>query len=224
MKQAISVIVPCYNGEKYLREALDSIESQGWEFEIIFIDDGSTDNSKKIVETEYPHIKYHFKENSSAAGARNKGIPLASHDFIAFLDADDIWIPNKTKLQMEVFRKNPELDVVGGLMDYIIMPESKYRAHLYSSEPIEHTLLATLIVKRSVFDQIGMFDESLKLGEDLDWFLKLRESTLTYEVIDSVVFHYRIHEQGITARKSFKGLGTMDVIRKALERKRITKK
>lgn len=219
-KTPISVVIPCYNGEAYLRESLNSIDSQQWDFEIILVDDGSTDNSKQIILNEYSHVHYHYQDNSSPAAARNTGIRLASHDIVAFLDADDIWSAQKTKWQMDILSKYPETDVIGGLMDYKIMPESNYRASLYSDKPLEHILLSTLIVKKNVFNKIGFFDESLRIGEDMDWFLRLKESTLIYKSVDRVLLYYRIHEKGITAKKTFKELNWTNVIHKSLERKR----
>ena len=220
MKRTITIVIPCYNGEKYLREAMRSIEEQDWPFEILFIDDGSTDNSAKIIKEDYPHVRYHYQPNSSPAAARNKGISLASHEIIGFLDVDDRWAREKTRHQMQVFEENPDLDIVGGLITHQVMPESAYRSSFYATAPFEHTLISSVLVKRTVFEKISNFDESLRLGEDLDWFLRVRENNLNYLVLDSLVLHYRIHEKGITARKNFKGLGTTEVIRRALERKR----
>ncbi len=220
MKSPISLIIPCYNGEKYIHETLQSIEDQDWPFEIIFIDDGSTDNSASIIKKAYPNSIYYYQTNSSPAAARNKGISLASHEILGFLDVDDKWTKDKTRLQMETFEKDPQLEIVGGLINHQIMPESEYRSSFYSKEAMEHSLISSILIRKSVFDKVGYFDESLRLGEDLDWFLRVKENRINYHVIDSSVLHYRIHENGITAGKNFKGLGTTEVIRRALERKR----
>lgn len=214
------MIIPCYNGASYLVEAMESIEQQEWPFEIVLIDDGSTDNSKQLIAQRYPQVRYFYKENSSPAAARNMGIALASHDILTFLDVDDRWQAYKTREQIALLHQDKTVDVVGGLVNYDIMPESLYRSTYYSGKPIEHILLSSVMVRCSVFDRIGTFDETLRHGEDLDWFLRLKESGLSYSILDTVVLNYRIHEKSMTARKSVKGLGTTDVIRKALERKR----
>ncbi len=220
MKRPISVIMPCYNGEAYIRESLNSIACQGWDFEVIFVDDGSTDNSAKIVKEEYPYVRYYYQENSSPSRARNTGVSLASHEIIGFLDVDDVWEDRKTSLQMRTFEENPCLDVVGGLIHYWIMDDSQYRSALFATEPIEHILVSSVLVRKSAFNYLGGFDESMRTGEDFDWFMRLKESHLKYKVMDAIVMRYRIHEKGITAGESFIGLGVTGVLKRKLERKR----
>ena len=99
----VSVIIPVYNGEKYLRESIDSIFSQTYTpIEVIVVDDGSTDQSKAIARS-FPQIRYLFQNNSGHASARNRGIRAANADYISFLDSDDLWLPEKLLLQISDF-------------------------------------------------------------------------------------------------------------------------
>src|SRR5262245_16865951 len=125
--QSISVIIPVYNGERYLAEALVSVLAQTHPpTEIIVVDDGSTDTTAQIAQRYAPRIHYHFRPRgavSGAAAARNHGAYLAQGDYLAFLDADDVWLPDKLRLQMAAFAHDPALDQVFGHVQQFISPE-----------------------------------------------------------------------------------------------------
>lgn len=104
MPPLISCIVPVYNGEKYLDETLDSIFAQTYRpLEVIVIDDGSTDGTGNLVKARTEEVIYVLQDNAGPAAARNVGIATASADYLAFIDADDLWLPDKLTRQMELF-------------------------------------------------------------------------------------------------------------------------
>ena len=109
----ISVIIHTYNNEKFIGETIESVLSQTYkDYEIIVIDDGSTDNTRAALLPYMDKIRYHYKENGGIASAKNAGIKLSKAKFIAFFDHDDLWVPDKLKMQMEYFNKNPQAGLV----------------------------------------------------------------------------------------------------------------
>jgi len=105
MKDRVSVIIPAYNSSKYLKNAIDSVRNQTFEnYEIIIVDDGSTDNTRYLVREYKNDVKYLYQENGGVAKARNTGIMNASGDYLAFLDADDVWLPQKLEMQIECMK------------------------------------------------------------------------------------------------------------------------
>lgn len=119
----VSVIISVYNGERYLAEAIDSVLAQTYQdFELILIDDGSTDRTKEIIQS-YPTIRYFYQENQGVAAARNLGVAQSRGDYLTFLDADDLWLPEKLALQIEAFAGNPHLDIVTGHIQQFVSPE-----------------------------------------------------------------------------------------------------
>ena len=109
----VSVIIPVYNGERYLAAAIDSVIDQDYpNLDIVIVNDGSTDGSAAIAQSYGSSLRHHYQENAGLSAAQNKGVALAEGEFISFLDCDDLWLANKTSLQLMAFRSTPELDMV----------------------------------------------------------------------------------------------------------------
>ena len=181
-----SVIIPTYNRERIIKRAIQSVLTQTFQdFEIVIVDDGSTDGTKTVVESfSDPRIRYlQHERNRGAAAARNTGIKAACGEYLAFLDSDDEWLSNKLSEQMSVLVKAP----IG-----VSASCTGYDAHLLESGMIlrkvphqpsswlKHFLLqgcevspgATLLAHRSVFEKIGLFDEAFFRYEDWDWLIR----------------------------------------------------
>ena len=129
----ISVIIPVYNAEHYLAEALDSVLAQEIEpLEILVVDDGSTDGSATIARRYADRVRFYQQANRGAAFARNRGIELSKGSLLAFLDADDLWMPSKLNVQVNALEDQPELDMVLGTVMQFISPEvdNRYRPTL----------------------------------------------------------------------------------------------
>ena len=111
----VSVIIPVYNGENFIREAVENVLSQKYPaLEIIIINDGSTDGTEAIIKQLPVDIRYFTQDNNGPAAARNKGIRDASGEFITFLDADDLWPENNLNIMVDAMLRNPEMDVIRG--------------------------------------------------------------------------------------------------------------
>lgn len=190
-KTCVSVIIPVYNGEKYLTQAVNSVQNQKGNFikEIILIDDGSTDNSFEIaqnLENKYQNIKLIRQQNRGQASARNVGVANSEGDLIAFLDCDDTWTPDKLITQLPLFKKDPKLVYV--FANALIHPPGKNKSVVEQFSIIKpsrgfifHNLIfgcfvncCTVIIRRDVFLQLGGFkeDRQHKYIEDYDLWLR----------------------------------------------------
>jgi glycosyltransferase involved in cell wall biosynthesis len=171
----VSCIVPVYNGEKYLAEALDSILRQSYRpIEIIVADDGSTDRSAAIAKQYAPIVRYLRQLNAGPAAARNQGLGAAQGEFIAFLDADDLWHREKLARQMARFAARPELDYCvthaqNFWVSELVDEAQRFRNHRIAN-PIPAFTTATLLARRSLFDKIGCFNPNLPHGDSTDGF------------------------------------------------------
>lgn len=191
MNSMISVIIPTYNRANYLSEAIDSVLAQTYKnYEIIVVDDGSTDNTRKVLEKYSNKIRYIYQENKGPSAARNNGIKNAKGELIAFLDSDDAWLPEKLERQLELFRKNDELGLVSSAYyscdEYFNLPTLVREKDLSTKRKILPKLFVknlfatpTIVVKKKCFTRVGLFNENYKFGEDWDMWIRI---ALDYEV------------------------------------------
>jgi glycosyltransferase involved in cell wall biosynthesis len=199
IKPLISGIVPAYNGERYLQETLDSMLAQTYQaLEVIVVDDGSTDGTAKVVAGYGDKVRYLRQENSGPAIARNRGIDAARGEFIAFLDADDLWHPEKLMRQMARFEARQELELsITYVQNFWIAGLSaeaeRYRDHPLS-RPVPGYLTQALLARRSVFETVGKFDPDLKHAEKTDWFLRAAEKGAVLEILPDILVYRRLHE------------------------------
>ena len=126
MNNLVSIIIPVYNGEIFIQSAIDTINKQNYHpIEIIFIDDGSTDNTPQIIaEYKEDNITYIYQENKGPASARNQGLKIAKGDFITFLDIDDLWAENKLQSQVNYLQQNSSIDIIQGLIQKVKIDSS----------------------------------------------------------------------------------------------------
>jgi len=220
----ISVIIPVYNCEKYIEEAVQSVIGQTLKpYEIIIVDDGSTDKSANIVKRFSEKVSYYYQPNSGAAKARNVGVNKAAGDFLAFLDSDDIWVPNKLASQMDVFEQNPLADMVFGYAQNFHSPELTAEMKTKIQGPMQALpghVAGTLLVKRSSFLQVGFFEESLRVGEFIDWYLKAKEKNLKSVLLDKVLLRRRLHNSNMGIREKSSQIDYARILKAALDRKR----
>jgi len=215
MNELVSIIVPIYNTEDYLAEAIESVLAQTHHhWELLLIDDGSTDRSAEICQKFLERdnrIQYHYKENGGQASARNLGIKKSNGVWIAFLDSDDIWLPNKLDDQFKsVVEYNP--DFLYGLGYYFYEGRKKqlepynWVTGKYSGSDFFKILYSsclvntnTVLVRKKLFDNVGLFNESEVLRGTEDWDLWMRISKQVKTVYGSPNrnVYYRIHEGGI---------------------------
>lgn len=193
MNHLVSVIIPTFNRDIFLEKAILSVLEQSYSrIEIIVVDDGSVDDTKIIVDKFASQVRYYFQENQGVSAARNHGIQHAKGDYIAFLDSDDAWVPEKLERQVNVLQTMPEYSVV--LCDYVYIDtsgrkfdECKRRAQFPKNGSIfkdvvlsPYLIPSTLLVRKSALDKAGYFDTSLQTAEDIDLFLRLAANEQVY--------------------------------------------
>ena len=210
----VSVIIPTYNREKYIVDALESVLAQSYNnLEIIVVDDGSTDNTIKILKERYKDsdIVFIYKENEGVSSARNVGIKAAIGDYIAFLDSDDEWLPEKLKIQIEYSKKYPELSMIA--TEYYNIDENgkvmgvseQYKGFQSEKDFILLRLLfepplipSTLLIKKQVFNKVGEFDEQLSTAVDLDFNIRAVVADEKIGIIREPLLRYKVHNIGIS--------------------------
>lgn len=180
----ISIITPTYNRVEYLPLAIESVLNQTYtNFEYHIIDDGSTDNTKDVIQKylEDNRVSYYYQKNQGQSAARNYGINKSTGDFICFLDSDNLWEPRKLELQVNIFKENPNIDITygeGRLIDVNGNFLESKKVNRYSGYITEKILLNnfvsnnTVMCKINCFNQMGGFDESLRCAEDYDLWLR----------------------------------------------------
>ena len=200
---SISCIVPVYNGARYVAEALDSILAQTLRpTQIIVVDDGSTDTTADVVNGYAPDVTYLRQTNSGPASARNRGIAIATGDFFAFLDADDIWYADKLERQMAALNANPAAGICITYLQNFWVEELAVERDRMRDQPFAKPMVGhvcqCLLARRSVFDAVGTFDEAKRVGEDIDWFMRAELAGVVKEVVTDPLVHRRIHDQNIS--------------------------
>ena len=216
----VSVIIPAYNSANYIEEALESVFEQTFQdFEIIVIDDGSTDETGEVLKKYGDRIRLLFQDNGGCASARNKGIRIARGKYIAFLDADDLWMPTKLEKQVAMFEKNENLGMMTtgvysfdekGVFGYsknkrkILMPGDVARNIFLHS----NVGTPTVMVRKEVFDIVGLFEERTQQGEkvflshgsDDNMWVRIA-AHFDVELIDEALAKIRVHPSMMTLNK-----------------------
>jgi len=220
----VSVIVPAFEMGHYLPDAVRSIEAQGFEdLEIIVVDDGSTDDTPHVIAALGDRVLAVRQPNRGPAAARNRGLALAAGEVIAFLDADDLWPEGKLRTQLERLDRDPELDVVLGRIQYVALdgaalPDIEFES--LDTKTISHVHLGSGLYRRRVFDRLGSFDETLRISEDVDWFMRAREAQLRMVIIPEVTLVYRLHATNMTREMSVGTSRMLTVLKQSLDRRR----
>ena len=178
----ISVIIPTFNRKETLKRAIQSVLMQSYTpYEIIVIDDGSDDGTKEWLKDNFPNVKYIYQMNSGVSSARNKGIKFARGDWIALLDSDDEWLPSKLKDQANEIESNPaakflhtnEIWIRNGVRVNQMKKHKKYGGYIFEKcLDMCRISPSSVLIKKDIFDEIGMFDETLKVCEDYDLWLR----------------------------------------------------
>ncbi len=225
-KPLISVIVPVFNGEKFIKEAIENILSQNYPaLEIIIINDGSTDQSEEIIKNISIDIRYFYQENDGPSSARNRGIRDASGEYIAFLDVDDLWPENNLNLLVDILQNDPDVLVVHGYAQILERDESSGK-YEYAGNPKESFsgYIGAGLYRKAVFNEVGLYDTFMKFGEDADWFNRADELNVNLKKLEEITLFVRRHENNMTKGKNLVELNALKVFKKSLDRFREPKK
>lgn len=206
----ISVIIPSYNRGHVLNRALDSVLAQSRAAdEIILIDDGSTDNTAEQVQTAYPQIRYLYQDNQGVSAARNLGIQAATGEWIALLDSDDEWLPHKLAEQIKALEQAPEYKLIhcdeiwirNGVRVNQMKKHAKKGGWIYQNcLPLCAISPSASLIHRSLFDELGLFDESLPACEDYDLWLRIAAHYPVLYCEEALIQKYGGHADQLSAK------------------------
>ena len=192
----VSVIVPTWNGQPFLREALESIARQSYRhFELIVVDDGSTDESPQIA-GEAAGVRLFPQARAGVAAARNRGVEAARGELFAFLDQDDRFTPGKLERQVETLLEAPELAFCFAhqrlFLDGVLQPPGWVRPE-WLVAPVPGLVPGTLVVWRRAFETVGPFASGEPIASDSDWLMRARSLGLGEHLLPDVLLERRIH-------------------------------
>lgn len=213
----VSVVIPVYNGEKYISDAIESVFNQTYKnIEVIVVDDGSTDNTAERIKLYLSRVKYLYQDNAGVANARNRGIQNSQGEFIAFLDHDDIWLPEKIERQVDYFLKNTQSKFVHTPVKYInhlgeIIEPSGYWGKLEFNREVKNVkeifmhfamLQSTMMIKKEIFDEIGLWNEAFTHCDGYNLCLRIALK-YTLRFINEPLTLYRLHDLNMSKNIKF---------------------
>lgn len=209
----VSVIIPTYQSEAYISQAIESVLKQSYkDFEIIIVDDGSKDNTDKILKTYSSNnfIKMIFQKNQGPSTARNRGINESSGEYIAFLDSDDIWLPDKLEKQIKVMENDPLIGLVYSDTYFFdsekIWPKTSFRFQIPGKGSVFNTLfvenfipLLTVIIRRTCMDANNLFNSEFEPAEDYDLWLRVSQK-MKIAYVNEPLAKYRVHPKQASSK------------------------
>jgi glycosyltransferase involved in cell wall biosynthesis len=224
MAAQISVIIPVYNGEQYLAEAINSVLDQTTPAsQIIVVDDGSTDATKLVAEGFGKHIEYIWQEPSGkAAVARNRGLKQARGEYLTFLDADDLWLPDKLSMQLTaLLEENAELVFGQAIEFYSPEMDFEFRDRIRCTDTPTLTYMAgTMFTTRNIFDRVGLFSEKQPIVEFVEWYLRAFELNLKTYHLNHVVLKRRLHGNNSGHTMDARKTDYLRLLKASLDRRR----
>jgi glycosyltransferase involved in cell wall biosynthesis len=203
-QETVSVIMPVKNGEKFIVDALRSIQQQSSPISQIFVvNDGSEDTTRELVSKVAIQDNRVLLLDGPCKGpgpARNVGLRQATGDIIAFLDCDDMWPSGKLEMQLDRLRKEPKVRMVSGFVKYfdLQVEDGLEPAKEARTEEIFHVHLGASIYRKDVFDEVGIFDETFLYSEDVDLMLRIREADIPFTIMNEITLYYRRHDNSMT--------------------------
>lgn len=207
---SVSVIIPTWNREKVIEKALKSVYSQSRPAdEVIVIDDGSTDNTQAIIEAQFPQTRYIYQKNRGVSAARNRGISKAKGEWIAFLDSDDEWLPTKLESQLNKLAEQPdhkichteEVWIRNGKRVNQMDKHAKSGGWIFQKcLPLCAMSPSSIIIHRSIFEQLGDFDETLPACEDYDLWLRVTAQHPVLFIKTAQINKYGGHEDQLSRK------------------------
>lgn len=224
----VTAIIPVHNGRAFVGDAIRSVLAQrAWfqavEWDLVVVDDGSTDGSAEVAQSLVGPSRVVSQPQRGPAAARNAGLARATGAFVAFLDADDLWPPERTDVLLRRLLGDPGLDAALGRVRYVDLDGSEGRDMPFE-DPQERTIsfvhLGTGLYRRELLVALGGFSEDLRFSEDHDFFLRVREAGRRFVVLPDVTLEYRLHAANMTNGRTMAEFGLTEVLRRSLARRR----
>jgi glycosyltransferase involved in cell wall biosynthesis len=190
---------------------------------VIVVDDGSEDQTRSVAETYGDRIRFTSQERSGAGAARNTAVGLANGDYLAFLDADDRFLPDKLEHQLAALHADPDLDMVFGHVREFVSPELSAEVRAAIRPPAAQSPWKTpnlMLIRRTSFDRVGPFATDLRVAETVDWYARAIDGALKGLTLPHVVLERRLHPQNSGMRERDARSDYLQVIRASMERRR----
>ena len=223
MNPLVSVLLSVYNGEKYLEEAIESALEQTYApLEFIIINDGSQDRTEHVIAKYGSKVRYFYQSNQGQPAALNYGLSIAKGAYIAFLDADDLHLPEKTALQVDFLENRPQVDFVFGHVEQFSSPELSQEVQkkwVCPSGIAPGYLAAAGLFRKECFEKVGLFNEKQRIGAFIEWYMRASEMALQNELIPDLVLRRRIHENNMGIYSRHCRHEYLQIVKKALQRR-----
>jgi len=217
----VSVIIPVYNGATYLAATLESVLAQTHPLhEIIAIDDGSTDSSPEILRSFGTRLRTVRQPNRGVAAARNAALAQASGDLICFLDQDDLWPADRTRVMVEALQSNPEFELATGRVEILYQRAEPPDPLAHQSVVHREYLLGSLCVRSSLFRKLGPFNTAIGYADDTDFWARRIEAGTRNLYLEQVTLIYRLHAGNTSFDDNVSRFHLMGALRESLKRKR----
>jgi glycosyltransferase involved in cell wall biosynthesis len=215
----LSIVVPVYNGAAFIDDAIRTIRNQNLpEAEVLFVDDGSTDGSAAQIAERMPEARVIRQANQGGSAARNTGLRESSGELLVFLDVDDLWPEDTLRKHLLALRENPSADITHMTTRQVrVLPDGEME---FLGEAWQGPNLASMVIRRRVFDQVGPLSVDIRLAEDVDWFWRAREAGVVIHFIPEVGLYYRRHDASVTAGRGWKEQKLTSIIQRSLARRR----
>jgi glycosyltransferase involved in cell wall biosynthesis len=219
-RPTVAAVIPVWNGAAFLSEALESALAQAPTVdEVLVIDDGSTDESGEIARSFGPRVRCVRREHSGLAASRNAAVRMSQSELLAFLDSDDVWPLGRLALLLRALEENPECGIAQGRLQRLVQNDQTMRWELVN-ESWRAPNVATALIRRSAFTTVGLFDESVAGGDDVDWLLRARELGVLETRVDAITLHYRRHDNNMTNDVATDQSRLLRVLGRAVARRR----
>ena len=215
----VTVIIPVRNGAALIGEALQSVEKQSWRPQEIIIIDGDSSDDSEAVARNFENILFLRHPEANAAEGRNMAVARASHPYIAFLDADDLWPEQRVELQLKRLLGNEELEIVTGRMQQFRVGPS--REIILQGGPVAGQLPTVALMRRTAFWRVGEFSPQWNIGAFVEWCARANEAGVKREAISDTVLLRRLHENNL-GRTVEAPMQYLNVVHHVLQRRRAT--
>jgi glycosyltransferase involved in cell wall biosynthesis len=219
----ISVVIPVHNGERYLAASIQSVLDQRHAgLELLVVDNGSTDATAEVARS-FPSIRYLHLADQGLSRALNVGIEQSRGAFLGFLDADDLWSPNRLAVQLEAFAANSAVEMVFGYVEQFISPEldDSIKAKLsIRNRHLPGRYRGSMLIRTESFRRVGPFEPSVDYGEFLDWYMRAAEHRIREVMLPDVVTLRRIHGANFGYTDRHRRVELVRVLKRGLDRRR----
>lgn len=218
----VSVTIPVRNGERFIRQAIDSVLAQSYRStEVIVVDDGSTDATAEIVKAYGTAVRYLWQNHQGLPAGRNRGITSANGEYLSFLAHDDLYTPDKLEIQVGYLLAHPETQYTVSHIRFFLEPgcviPRGFRPELLEGDHIGR-IPEALVARRSLFDTVGLFRTHLKIADDVDWFARCKDQNIQMAVLPQVLLHKRVHDTNLSSNADANNRELLTLLRDSIRR------